>query len=240
VFEYYPQPSAAHVVRSETLTGLATRAQLSVTGTIGPHALHHLVMLPHLSFSIRVRQVDAHYQTSYCLGGARTRCQTDLAPLSMRGPADTKKWGRGSRDNLSGRGRWRGAGGVLLDKQSETSPTYSGQIICGAAVTGSEPTQGRPGYRLDWISAGKLDPKDPNFDSSLVKKLKELKPLFAEDGQVVLWACDVAKGPDGIRFMQMLADLWDVPIVGPNVGTDVIIFKPWKGGEWITVHPGMP
>ena len=134
MFEYYPQPSAAHVVRSETLTGLATCAQLSVTGTIGPRALHHLVVLPHLSFSIRVRQVDAHYQTSYCLGGARTRCQTDLAPLSLRGPADTKKWGRGSRDNLSGRGRGRGAGGVLLDKQSETSPTYSGQIICGAAA----------------------------------------------------------------------------------------------------------
>ena len=133
MFEYDPQPSAAHVVRSETLTGLATRAQLSVTGTIGPRALHHLVMLPHLSFSIRVRQVDAHYQTSYCLGGARTRCQTDLAPLSMRGPADTKKWGRGSRDNLRGRGRWRGAGGAILDKQFDTSPTYSGQVICGAA-----------------------------------------------------------------------------------------------------------
>jgi len=133
IFEHDPQPPAAYIVRSETLTGFATRAQLNVTRTIGPRSHHNCVMLQHLSFSFRDLRVDAHYQTSYCLGGARTRCQTDLAPLSMRGPAETKKWGRGSRDNLSGRGRWRGAGGVILDKQSEIPPTYSGQIICGAA-----------------------------------------------------------------------------------------------------------
>jgi hypothetical protein len=61
------------------------------------------------------------------------RCQTDLAPLFMRAPADTKKWGRGSRVTLSGRGRGRGAGGVNIDKLFEIPPAYSGQLIWGAA-----------------------------------------------------------------------------------------------------------
>lgn len=180
MFEYDPQPSGAYIVRSETLTGLATRAQRSLTGTIGPRALDHLVMLPHLSFSIRIRQVDAYYQTSYCLGGAGTRCQTALAPLSLRGPADTKKWGRGSRDNLSGRGRWRGTGGVILDKQFETSPTYSGQIICAAADVFVSRSRVYPKILCIWHTAdrarwndrrrranlgGRCDPLDVNTDT---------------------------------------------------------------------------
>jgi hypothetical protein len=95
MFEHDPQPPAAHVVRSETLTGFATRAQLSVTRTIGTHALNPLVVLPHLSFSIRVRQVDAHYQTSYCLGGVRAVAKQISLLLFLRAPADAKKWGAG-------------------------------------------------------------------------------------------------------------------------------------------------
>ena len=111
MFEHYPQPPAAYIMRSETVTGVATRAQLSVTRTIGPGSHHTCVMLQNLGFSLGDRRVDAHARKTLCLGGARTRCPTDLAPLFMRGPADTKTLGAGFKryskraGSLAGYGR---------------------------------------------------------------------------------------------------------------------------------------
>ena len=66
--------------------------------------------------------------------GSEGRCQTDLAPPFMRGPANRhQEKGRGSRDNLHGRGCWRGPGGVTFDKKSEIPPGYYGQLVCDIA-----------------------------------------------------------------------------------------------------------
>jgi hypothetical protein len=72
ILKHNPQPTGTHVMRRESITGisatgLATCAKPRVTRTIGTRALDTLVVLPHLGFSFRVRQVDAHYQTSYVL-----------------------------------------------------------------------------------------------------------------------------------------------------------------------------
>ena len=74
-------------------TGLATCAKPRVTRTIGTRALDTLVVLPHLGFSFRVRQVDAHDKTSYVLEERGPVAKTDLASLFLRAPADTKKRG---------------------------------------------------------------------------------------------------------------------------------------------------
>ncbi len=72
-------------------TGLATRARLDVTRTIGSYPLNTFVMLPHLGFSFRVCQVDAHAVSRLYVLEERGPVVTDLAPLFMRGPATQKK-----------------------------------------------------------------------------------------------------------------------------------------------------
>ena len=93
ILKHNPKSAAAHVMRRKSVTGLATRAQLNVTRTICPRALDTPVVLSHLGFSFRVRQADAHHQTSYCLGGVSAVHKTELAPLFLRAPADAKKRG---------------------------------------------------------------------------------------------------------------------------------------------------
>jgi hypothetical protein len=75
-----------------------------------------------------------HILLDFISWGSEGRCQTDLAPPFMRGPANRhQEKGRGSRDNLHERGCWRGPGGVRLDKKSEILPGYSGLLICDIA-----------------------------------------------------------------------------------------------------------
>lgn len=78
---------------------------------------------------------------------------------------------------------------------------------------------GLPGIQS--ISSGLiLPPKQPfsaisvdEFDK-LKEELIKLKGYFSMEADVILMGCNVAKGEKGVKLLQVLANLWGVPVTG--------------------------
>ena len=97
----------------------------------------------------------------------------------------------------------------------EIDVTSIGQI--GTEVKKALPSERHYIKKLTIIGHGFSGSMSPNLTSVAISgpartKLSMLTPLFGKDSSVRLDGCEVAQGPIGRRFIQDLADLWNVPV----------------------------
>ena len=110
VIDDHPQAAITEIMRREGLRRPAAGAKLPVTRTSGASSAYSSVVLLDFAYSGRERRIDVD-DRSISFGGARTLANwISLLFSCARHPPKRKKRGRGSRDNLQGRGSWRGTG----------------------------------------------------------------------------------------------------------------------------------
>lgn len=114
MFDQQSQSTTPHIMRTEPLEIRAPRARLSVTRTNRTLSAHGLVVCFHFAFSRRDRQFDRNGWI-FLFGEGRRSAAKAVSLLLFScasAPPGTKKKGRGSRDNLPGRGKRRDTGRV--------------------------------------------------------------------------------------------------------------------------------
>ncbi|MFZ1985106.1 MAG: DUF4157 domain-containing protein, partial [Desulfatitalea sp.] len=84
------------------------------------------------------------------------------------------------------------------------------------------------GAGTGWAAEGNIS--SGNFRPSIAR----LTPYFCDGATVVLYACNVGRGPSGARFIQSLSDFWQVNVAAPTGQVDGFGIM----GVWVWGQPG--
>ena len=84
------------------------------------------------------------------------------------------------------------------------------------------------GAGTGWMAEGSIS--TGNFRPSIAR----LTPYFCDGATVVLYACNVGRGPTGATFIQTLADFWQVNVAAPTGAVNGFGIM----GVWVWGQPG--
>jgi hypothetical protein len=117
---------------------------------------------------------------------------------------------------------------MVADVTAEVGDAATDSISRLTLVGHGSPGNVSVGDGTGWVAEGNIS--TGNFRPSIA----QLTPYFRNDATVVLYACNVGRGPRGARFIQRLADFWQVNVAAPTGGVDGFGIM----GVWVWGQPG--